>query len=253
MTDNYLNPSKRSSFFEPSPTKLVALSASVLFFCIIFSSALIYLLLENQAKLYTDNQTSMLKNQAQITLPTLILTKDTLGMNIYLRTLSQAPFINGLSLVNSQQQLLARAGANNGDLQKTQIFSQQLAVAELSLFINKQPASTFFNRLLWVFITLAAICALFTLLAVGYFSKKIFRQFSQQYQPLLEYRFAMELEQARSLTPLDQDAPLTSNKSETAISLAIVNLQVTQPSPVTATQEGHQSPETAQTMGEHLF
>lgn len=253
MTDNYLNPSKRSSFSEPSPTKLVTLSALVLFFCIICSSAFIYLLLENQAKLYTDNQTSMLKNQAQITLPTLILTKDTLGMNIYLRTLSQASFINGLSLVNAQQQLLARAGANNGDLQKTQIFSQQLAIAELSLFINKQPASAFFNKLLWVFITLASVCALFTLFAVGYFSKKIFRQFSQQYQPLLEYRFAMELEQARSLTPVDQDAPLTSNKSETAISLAIVNLQATQPTPLTATQEGHQSPETAPRIDEHLL
>jgi hypothetical protein len=196
-------------------------------FCITCSSVFIYVLAHNQAKLQTDNQVSMAKSQAQLTLQPLMLTKDTLSMNIYLRTLAQAPFINGITLVNTKKQLLARAGSNIGDAHKAPVFSQQLAIGELTFFINKQPANLFFEKLLWVFLMLAVLSAVFTLATVGFFAKRILRQFSLQYKPLLEHRFSMELEQVRSekaLPTAQINQQNTSGSAKLATSLAIVDL-----------------------------
>jgi hypothetical protein len=204
-------------------------------FCITCSSVFIYVLAHNQAKLQTDSQISMAKSQAQLTLQPLLLIKDTLSMNIYLRTLAQAPFINGITLVNTKNQLLARAGSNIGDAHKAPVFSQQLAIGELTFFIDKQPANLFFEKLLWVFLMLAVLSAVFTLATVGFFAKRILRQFSLQYKPLLEHRFSMELEQAQSektLTTAQIKQKDTSGSAKLATSLAIVDLDVPHRNPV---------------------
>lgn len=195
MTNNPLNSSSSPAFFEPSPFKLVTITAVIMAICILIGSVFIYTLAQSQAKAYTDEQIAMVKNQAQITLQPMILAKDSVSMNVYLRTLTQAKFINGITLVNAKRQLLSRAGNSNGDMQKEQIFSQQLEIGELTLYIDTGPSKAFFNQLLWVFMVLAIITAFFSLIAIAIIAKKTMRQFSEQYKPLLEHRFSMELAQ----------------------------------------------------------
>ncbi len=195
MTNNPVNSRTNPTYFEPSPFKLVALTAIIMAICILSGGVFVYTLAQSQAKTYTDEQIAMVKNQAQITLQPMILAKDSVSMNVYLRTLSQANFINGLSLVNAKRQLLSRAGDSLGDIDKKQIFSQQLEIGELTLFINRAPAKTFFNQLLWVFMVLAATTSIFSLIAIAIIAKNTMRQFSEQYKPLLEHRFSMELAQ----------------------------------------------------------
>ncbi len=220
MTKNQSNFNQSATFFEPSPIKLVALTAAVMLICILASSVFIYAFAQNQAKLYTSKQVDGIKHQLEVSLQPMILAKDTLSMSFYLRSLQKAEFINGLTLVNTKRKLLARAGNSNGDMQKIQLFSQQLEVGELTLFINTGPANHFFTQLLWIFSVLAALTSLCVLLAVGYLSKKILIDFSNQYRPLLQHRFAMELAQAKQPSTLATVTPPSTD----AVSLAIVDL-----------------------------
>lgn len=279
MTNNPVNSERSSAFFEPSPLKLIMLTAMVMLVCIISGGAFIYTLAQSQAKSYTDEQVAILKNQAHITLQPMILAKDSVSMNVYLRTLAQANFINGVTLVDPKRQLLSRAGNNLGEVVNKQIFSQQLAIGELSFFINRTPASDFFNQLLWTFAILAGLTGLFSLMTIGILAKRTMRQFSEQYKPLLEHRFSMELAQVhaqksaqegaeqpnKSIPPIDDLAPeeVTTPASAKAepVELAIVNLdtpasktnnqqapdfQKTNPQPPPL-QEGAQSQPLAQT------
>ncbi len=247
MTNNPVNSGASPTYFEPSPFKLVAITAIIMAICILSGSIFVYTLAQSQAKTYTDEQIAMVKNQAQITLQPMILAKDSVSMNVYLRTLSQASFINGLTLTNAKQQLLSRAGNSTGDIDKKQIFSQQLEIGELTLFINTAPAKAFFNQLLMVFMVLAAITSVFSLIGIAIFSKKTMRQFSEQYKPLLEHRFSMELAQlhvqeseilANAEARLNHSSIESDNESEntaieeetpqsppSAISLAIIDLE----------------------------
>jgi hypothetical protein len=238
MTNNLSNSNSGTTFFEPSPTKLVISTALVMLLCILTSSIFIYVISQNQAKLYTDKQVLIVKKQAQLTLQPLILTHNTLSMNVYLSTLAQADFVHGITLSNAKGKLLARAGTNIGETQIQIIFSQQLAIGEIIFYINTEPANNFFNKLLWAFIILAMITALFTLVVIAYLAKKTLRDFSNQYKPLLEHRFSMELSQAAPKsehliieTESAPDLPNPSN-SNPAISLAIVDLE---PAPTTDT------------------
>ncbi|EPJ44301.1 MAG: hypothetical protein OFPI_40070 [Osedax symbiont Rs2] len=233
MANNILNSPETAAFFEPSPIKLVTLTALVIFSCIIASGAFIYVFAQNQAKLYTDNQVATVTNQALVTLKPMILAKDSLSMNFYLGTLARADFIHGATLVDAKGKLLARAGTSNGPAQNNPLFSQQLRIGELNLYINSRPSEKFFKRLLWIFIVLAALTAMFTLVAVAYLAKKILREFSLQYKPLLEHRFRMELAQVAELkaetsrseaqiTASDNNLGLSAR--DEPISLAIVDL-----------------------------
>ena len=147
MANNISNSPNTSIFFEPSPFKLVILTALVMFACIIGSGAFIYVFAQNQAKLYTDNQVATANAQAIITLKPMLLAKDTLSMNFYLGTLARADFIQGATLGDAKGKLLARSGSRNGPSQKSQLFSQQLLIGELNLYINSAPSEKFFKRL----------------------------------------------------------------------------------------------------------
>jgi hypothetical protein len=78
---------------------------------------------------------------------------------------------------------------------------------------------------------LATITGLFTLLAVGYYSKKILKDFSNQYKPLLEHRFSMELANLSEVDPeekteIDQVLPQQLHTQDSSpVSLAIVDLE----------------------------
>ncbi|MCJ8337653.1 MAG: hypothetical protein MJK10_04210 [Pseudomonadales bacterium] len=238
MANNISNSPNTSIFFEPSPIKLVILTALVMFACIIGSGAFIYVFAQNQAKLYTDNQVANANAQAIITLKPMLLAKDTLSMNFYLGTLARADFIQGATLVDAKGKLLARSGSRNGPLKKSQLFSQQLLIGELNLYINSAPSEQFFKRLLWIFVVLAAISAMFTLVSVAYFAKRILREFSNQYKPLLEHRFSMELAQVAkdsdTIVPTEPQGNVVDNHlrpqaTDQPVSLAIVDLDIEQP------------------------
>jgi cell division protein FtsL len=199
MTNNNSNSSKSPDFSEPSPFKLVMLSAITLLICIVCCAAVIYSYTHTQAKLYTAKQVTMVKNQAKLTLQPMILSKDILSMNVYLQSLSEADFINGITLANNKQQLIARAGLANGQKEELDLFSQRLAIAKLTFYINNNPANLFFKQLLWLYLALALISSVITLIALAYFSKKILKDFSQRYQPLLQHSFSLELAKANTL------------------------------------------------------
>ena len=235
MANNILNSPDTAAFFEPSPIKLVILTALVIFSCITASGAFIYIFAQSQAKLYTENQVATVTNQALVTLKPMILAKDNLAMNFYLGTLARADFIHGGTLVDAKGKLLARSGISKGAAQNNLLFSQQLRIGELNLYINSSPSEKFFTRLLWIFVILAALTAMFTLVAVAYFSKKILREFSLQYKPLLEHRFRMELAQVAEHNPqiahseAQSTAPernLGLSATDEPVSLAIVDLDV---------------------------
>ena len=243
MANNISNSRNTATFFEPSPIKLVILTALVIFSCIIASGAFIYVFAQNQAKLYTDNQVATVTNQALVTLKPMILAKDSLSMNFYLGSIARADFIHGATLVDAKGKLLARSGTSNGPAQNNPLFSQQLRIGELNLYINSSPSENFFKRLLWIFVVLATLTAMFTLVAVAYLSKKILREFSIQYKPLLEHRFRMELAQVATHSPettqsetqtATADSNLRLSTTDQPVSLAIVDLDVASQNPAPA-------------------
>jgi len=232
MTNNISNSEQRTTYSEPSPLKLVMLTAIIMFLCIFSSSVVLYAFTQSQARLNTQEQVSILTKQAQVTLSPMLLVKDTLSMNFYLKTLSQANLVSGATLVDNKENTIARAGSPNNTAQKLTLFSNQIRIGELTLFINEKHSSQFFNRLLGLFAMLAGACSIFTLIAIAFFAKKIMREFSQQYKPLLEHRFSLELSQAQTPqeSPLIQDieAPATPTKDAStspSVSLAIVDLE----------------------------
>jgi len=183
----------------------------------------------------------MIKNQAKLTLQPMILSKDILSMNVYLQTLTEADFINGITLSNNNQQLIARAGLANGQKDSTELFSQQLAIGELSLYINNDAANIFFKQLLWLYLALALISSIITLIALAYFSKKILMDFSNRYRPLLQHSFSLELAKAKSLEEesaahfsrvSDKPSVDTNVQTQSTNSFAIVDLKTT-PEPTT--------------------
>ena len=198
MTNNISNSARQATFFEPSPIKLVVLTTVIMLICIFCSGLFIYLFTQNQAKVYTQEQVDIIITQAQTSLTPMILVQDTLNMNFYLKTLTQANFIEGATLVDAKQNLLARAGDHNETAQLQPLFNNQIKVGELTLFIDHQPAAAFFQKLLSLIALLTAATTVLTLFAIAIFAKKIMREFSLQYKPLLEHRFSMELAQAQS-------------------------------------------------------
>jgi len=232
MTNKISNSEQTTTYSEPSPLKLVMLTAIIMFLCIFSSSVFLYAFTQNQARSNTQEQVSILTKQAQVTLKPMLLVKDTLSMNFYLKTLSQANFVSGATLVDSKENTIARAGTPNNTVQKLALFSNQIRIGELTLFINEQHSSQFFNRLLGLFALLAGACSIITLIAIAFFAKKIMRQFSQQYKPLLEHRFSLELSQAQTSKeqPLAQDkevpaTPTGDASTASSVSLAIVDLE----------------------------
>jgi len=231
MTNNISNSELTTTYLEPSPLKLVLLTAVIMFLCIFSSSVFLYAFTQNQARSNTQEQVNILANQAKVTLSPMLLVKDTLSMNFYLKTLTQTKLVAGAMLVDSKDNTIARAGTPNNAAQKLPLFSNQLSIGELTLFINDHHSAHFFNRLLWLFAILATASGIITLLTIAYFAKKIMREFSQQYKPLLEHRFSLELAQAQSPKEQSDIAPPNDHKEQpnshhaTAISLAIVDLE----------------------------
>lgn len=232
MTNNISNSARQATFFEPSPIKLVVLTTVIMLICIFCSGLFIYLFTQNQAKVYTQEQVDIIITQAQTSLTPMILVQDTLNMNFYLKTLTQANFIEGATLVDAKQNLLARAGDHNETAQLQPLFNNQIKVGELTLFIDHQPAAAFFQKLLSLIALLTAATTVLTLFAIAIFAKKIMREFSLQYKPLLEHRFSMELAQAQSnpeqknteQQAVAERVPIDASSDSASISLAIIDL-----------------------------
>lgn len=229
MTNNISDTAQQPAFFAPSPIKLVMLTAVIIFCCIISSSAFIYAFTKTQAKAYTQQQVHLLATQAQATLTPMILVRDILGMNFYLKTLTQASVIQGATLTDGNQQVIARAGSKNSHVQRLNLYSNQLKVGQISLYIDNHSSLAFFSKLLWILGLLSVATALITLIAIAIMAKKVMLEFSLQYKPLLEHRFALELAQVQSLdnanTVTDNSAEAVESGPNQSISLAIVDLE----------------------------
>ena len=238
MTNNISDTATQPTFFAPSPFKLVLLTAVIMFCCIISSSAFIYAYTKTQATAYTQEQVHILATQAQATLIPMILVRDTLSMSFYLKTLTQANVINGATLTDAKQKVIARAGQQDSDVRRFTLFNNQLKIGEISLYINTQSSLAFFSKLLWMLGLLSGATALITLIAIAIIAKKVMLEFSLQYKPLLEHRFSLELAQAQTLD-LSNTAAIntTANLPAQAVSLAIVDLDKNSSRPINTAPE----------------
>ncbi|MGB1237551.1 MAG: hypothetical protein ACPG4U_05025 [Pseudomonadales bacterium] len=210
---------KITTHYQPSSLKFIGMTVLAIVLCLGVSAFVGMQFARMEAQALTQSQLKVIKQQAAITLQPLILTSDSVSMNIHLSALAEAPYINGLELTGPRAKVLARAGNSNGALDEVIIYNQQLEIAKLAIYVNDRSANRYFNPLLLLILGLGVATCLCVLITATTLARRDIRTLNAAYKPLLEHRFKVELE--RAAPPIDTPAELPP----AAVSLAIVDIE----------------------------
>lgn len=167
-----------------SSLRLVVAAALCFALCLLSGAGFGYFSAVEKAQQHTRAQAKQAASQAVVTLQPLMLAEDKVAINVYLSTLSEASYLNGIRLLDERGKLLARAGSERGPVLKQPLGSEQIRIGELQLYTSDWSIRQLLLTQLSLLVLLSLATLVITLLLLWRKSSQLMLVLARQREPL---------------------------------------------------------------------
>lgn len=158
------------------PTNLSArylslLATAVFLGCLLLGSGYLWFASNQQAEAETRRLGHSLAKQTTFLIRPLILANDRISTNYLLQELAELEHVSGLQLTDDQEQVIARAGENEGISIQRQMMQQEHRIGTLTLWLAPKPLLQVMQRQLLLGLLITLISASLTAIVLWYRSR----------------------------------------------------------------------------------
>lgn len=151
-----------------SARSLSLFAAAVFLGCLLLGGGYLWFASSQQAEAETRRLGHSLAKQTTFLIRPLILADDRISINYLLQELAELEHVTGLQLTDAQDQVIARAGENEGISIQRQMKQQERRIGTLSLWLTPKPLQQVMQRQLLLGLLIALISASLTAIALWY-------------------------------------------------------------------------------------
>ncbi|MDI3323019.1 hypothetical protein QKW35_01405 [Pontibacterium granulatum] len=147
----------------------LSLFAAVVFLgCLLLGGGYLWFASNQQAEAETRGLGHSLAKQTTFLIRPLILADDRISTNYLLQELAELEHVTGLQLTDAQDQVIARAGENEGISIQRQMVQQERRIGTLTLWLAPKPLQQVMQRQLLLALLIALISASLTAIVLWY-------------------------------------------------------------------------------------
>lgn len=154
-----------------SARSLSLLAAVVFLGCLLLGGGYLWFASSQQAEAETRRLGHSLAKQTTFLIRPLILANDRISTNYLLQELAELEHVTGLQLTDDQEQVIARAGDNEGISIQRQMMQQEHRIGTLTLWLAPKPLQQVMQRQLLLGLLIALISASLTAIVLWYRSR----------------------------------------------------------------------------------
>jgi len=150
-------------------TRSLSLFAAVVFLgCLLLGGGYLWFASNQQAEAETRRLGHSLAKQTTFLIRPLILADDRISTNYLLQELAELEHVTGLQLTDAQDQVIARAGENEGISIQRQMVQQERRIGTLTLWLAPKPLQQVMQRQLLLALLITLISASLTAIVLWY-------------------------------------------------------------------------------------
>lgn len=154
-----------------SARSLSLLAAAVFLGCLLLGGGYLWFASTQQAEAETRRLGHSLAKQTTFLIRPLILADDRISTNYLLQELAELEHVTGLQLTDDQEQVIARAGENEGISIQRQMMQQEHRIGTLTLWLAPKPLQQVMQRQLLLALLITLISASLTAIVLWYRSR----------------------------------------------------------------------------------